>query len=79
MNIIYDRAIIIQTNFAYRFTSFEIICITNILDDENWDKVEQSLIYDDDKKFDKITIHHHMSDGEVVEIVFWFDITECYW
>ena len=52
--------------------------ISTFLDDENWDKAEQSLIFDDDKKFDKITIQHFTSDGEVVERLFWFDITECF-
>ncbi len=73
-----EQPVIITSEAKHNFIGVQNEYISTFLDDVQWDKVEQSLIFDDDKKFDKITIHHYMSDGEVVERVFWFDITECF-
>jgi hypothetical protein len=49
------------------------------VDEGYWKKVEQSLIFDEDRKYDKITIRHFLNDdGGVVERVIWFEITECF-
>ena len=74
-----EQPVIITSEAKHNFIGVQNEYINTFLDNENWDKVEQSLIFDDDKKFDKITIHQYRSDGDVVERVFWFDITECYW
>jgi hypothetical protein len=52
--------------------------ISAMLDEGYWKKVEQSLINIDGMKYDKITIHNFLDDGDVIERVFWFDITECF-
>ena len=49
-----------------------------MLDEGYWKKVSQSLIFDDDRKYDKITIQNFLDDGTVVERVFWFDVTYCF-
>jgi hypothetical protein len=50
--------------------------ISAMLDEGYWKKVEQSLIIEDGKKYDKILVKNYMDDA--VERVFWFDITECF-
>jgi hypothetical protein len=49
-----------------------------ILNEEPWKKVEQSLIFDEDKKYDVITVIELLDDGLTKKHVFWFDITECF-
>ena len=73
-----ELPVIITSEGKHNFIRVQNEYISIILDDENWDKAEQSLIYDDDKKYDKITIHQYFNDGDVIERVFWFDITECF-
>ncbi len=72
------QPVIMTLEAKHNFIGIQNEYISIILDSENWDKAEQSLIYEDDKKFDKITIHQYFNDGDVIERVFWFDITECY-
>jgi hypothetical protein len=75
-----DQAAVIDSKAKYRLISVENEFISAMLDDGYWKKVEQSLIQsDDDRKYDKITIHNFLDDGGVVERVFWFDITECFY
>lgn len=73
-----EQPVIITSEAKHNFIRVQNEYISIILDSENWDKAEQSLQYENDKKYYKITIHHHMSDGDIVERVFWFDITECF-
>ena len=49
-----------------------------ILNEEPWKKVEQSLIFDEDKKYDVITVIELLDDGSTKKHVFWFNITECF-
>ena len=72
-----DQAVILDSKAKYRLIQVENEFISAMLIGY-WKKVEQSLIQSDDKKFDKITIHNFLDDGVEVEIVFWFDITECF-
>lgn len=74
-----EQPVIITSEAKHNFIRVQNQYISIILNSENWDKTEQSLIIDNDKKFDKITIHQFLNDGDVIERVFWFDITECYW
>ncbi len=74
-----DEAVVIDSKAKYRLIQVENEFISAMLDDGYWKKVEHSLIQSyDGKKYDKITIHHFLDDGGVVERVFWFDITECF-
>ena len=73
-----EQPVIITSEVKSNFIRVQNQYISIILDSENWDKAEQSLIYEDDKKYDKITIHQFFNDGDVIESVFWFDITECF-
>lgn len=73
-----EQSVIMTCEAKHNFIRVQNEYISIILDSENWDKAEQSLIYDDDKKYDKITIHQFFNDGDVIERVFWFDITECF-
>jgi hypothetical protein len=49
-----------------------------ILKEEPWKKVEQALVFDEDKKYDVITVIELLDDGSTKKHVFWFDITECF-
>lgn len=49
-----------------------------ILKEETWKKVEQSLEFDEDKKYDVIKVIELLDDGSTKKHVFWFDITECF-
>ena len=73
-----EQPVIITSEAKSNFIRVQNQYISIILDSENWDKTEQLLIYEGDKKFDKITINQYFNDGDVIERVFWFDITECY-
>ena len=70
--------VIITSEAKHNFINVQNQYISIILNSENWDKTEQLLIYEGDKKFDKITINQYFNDGDVIERVFWFDITECF-
>ena len=73
-----EQSVILGSEAKYVLITIENEFISAMLDDGYWKKVEQSLIQSDGKKYDKIIIHHFMSDGAEVERVFWFDITECF-
>ena len=73
-----SKLVIITSEPKSNFIRVQNEYISIILNSENWDKAEQLLIYEDDKKYDKITIHQFFNDGDVIERVFWFDITECF-
>ena len=74
-----DQAVILGSEAKYRLMQVENEFISAMQDEGYWKKVGQSLlINDDDKKYDKITIHNFLDDGAMVERVFWFDITECF-
>ncbi len=70
-----DQAVVITSKAKYRLIKVENEFISAMLDEGRWKKVGQSLIQSDDKKYDKITIHHFLDDGGVFERVFWFDVT----
>jgi hypothetical protein len=72
-----DQAVVIDSKAKYRLIQVQNEFISAMLEGY-WKKVEQSLINIDDKKYDKITIHHFLDDGDVIERVFWFDISECF-
>ena len=74
-----DQAVILGSEAKYRLIQVENEFISAMLDEDYWKKVGQSLIFDDDRKYDKTTIHNFLDDGTVVERVFWFDITECFY
>ena len=48
------------------------------LQEKPWRKIEQSLIFDDDKKYDCIKVAVLLEDGSTKRHVFWFDITDCF-
>ncbi len=74
-----EQAVAISSKYIHRFIEVQTDFISLWLDEGRWRKVGQSLIVDDDgRKFDKITIHHFFDDEEVVEKIFWFDITNCF-
>ena len=73
-----EQPVIITSEAKHNFIRVQKQYISIILNSENWDKMEQSLIYEGDKKIDKITIHQYFNDGVVIERVFWFDITACF-
>ncbi len=72
------QAVVIASKAKYRLIQVENEFISAMLDEGYWKKAEQSLIFDDERKYDKIIIHHFLDDGGVAERVFWFDITECF-
>lgn len=56
----------------------ETSIIHYLMDDMHWTKTEQSLIFANDKKYDKIGVVGLMDDGSTHSNEFWFDITECF-
>ena len=53
--------------------------IKHLFDDEPWTKIGQSLVYVNDKAFDKIeVVKLLLEDGSTKRYEFWFDISECY-
>jgi hypothetical protein len=74
-----DQAVILGSEAKYVLIELENEIISAMLDEGYWKKVEQSLLINNDgKKYDKIIIKNYLDDGDVVERVFWFDITECF-
>jgi hypothetical protein len=65
-----------KDNMVVAFIENEII--NTILKDEPWKKVEQSLLIDNDQKYDMITVIELLDNGSTKKHVFWFDITECF-
>jgi hypothetical protein len=49
-----------------------------ILKEEPWKKSEQALVFDEDKKYDVISVIELLDDGSTKKHIFWFDITECF-
>ena len=49
-----------------------------ILNEDPWKKIEQSLIFDEESKYDVITVIKLLDDGSTKRHVFWFDIKECF-
>ena len=72
-----EQAIVLGSEAKYLLTTIqdEIICA---MDEGCWRKLGQSLIVDNGRTYDKITIHHFLDDEEEVEKIFWFDVTECF-
>ena len=56
----------------------ETSIIHHLMDDMHWTKTEQSLIFANDKKYDKIGVIGLMDDCSTRNYEFWFDITECF-
>jgi hypothetical protein len=53
--------------------------IQYLFDDEPWTKIGQSLVYVNEKAYDKIdVVKLLLEDGETKRNEFWFDISECY-
>lgn len=73
-----NQAVFIASEAKYRLIHVENEFIRAMLDEGYWKKVEQSLIIEDEKKYDKITIHHFVDNGDKEQRVFWFDVTECF-
>jgi hypothetical protein len=73
-----DQAVVIDSKAKHRLIKVENEFISAMLDEGYWKKVSQSLIFDDDRKYDKIIIRHFLDDDDVAERKFWFDISECF-
>ena len=71
-----EQAVIISSK--YKFIEVQNDFISLWLANGRWRKVGQSLIVGDEKKYDRITIHHFLDDEQVVEKIFWFEITNCF-
>jgi len=74
-----NQAVVISSEAKYVLIPIQNELISAMLDNGSWRKVGQSLIVvDDGKKFDKVTIHQYLDDGEGVERVVWFNMTNCF-
>ena len=73
-----ENAIRISCDDSHLIVLIENEIIDTILQEEPWRKIEQSLIFDDNKKYDMITVIELLQDGSTKSHVFWFDITECF-
>ena len=73
-----DNPVIIGSLAKLMIIDIENDYISCWLDDGMWKKTQQSLVFDGDRKLDKIEIWHISENHEESEHVFWFDITECF-
>jgi len=73
-----ENSIKLNRKYKDSFIMIENLVIDLILIYQTWRKIEQSLIFDDDKKYDMITVIELLEDGSTKSHVFWFDITECF-
>jgi len=48
------------------------------IENGKWRKINQSLIEEDKKILEKITIHHIDDDDYESFFAFWFDVSECF-
>jgi hypothetical protein len=71
-------AIRIICDDSYLIVLIENEIIDLILKEEPWKKIEQSLIFDEDNKYDMIKVIELLDDGSTKKHVFWFDLTECF-
>ena len=74
-----ENAIVISAIHINHLIPIQKQIIQYLFDDEPWTKVGQSLVYVNDKAFDKIeVVRLLLEDGETKRYEFWFDISECY-
>lgn len=73
-----DQAVKVGLEGKHIFIQVENEYISAMLDEGYWKKVEQSLIIEDGKKYDKITILNFLENGDEIEREYWFDISECF-
>jgi hypothetical protein len=73
-----EQAVKIISKYKDRLIEVENDFITFWLNDNRWLKIEQALIFDDEKKFDKITIHYFSDNSDESMKIFYFDITDCF-
>lgn len=73
-----DQAVVITSEAKYVLIQVENEFISAMLEEGYWKKVEQSLIIEDGKKYDKITILNFLENGNEIEREYWFDITKCF-
>jgi hypothetical protein len=73
-----EKAIRISCNDSLLIVLIENEIIDIILKEEPWMKIEQSLVFNGEKKYDVITVIELLDDGSTEKHVFWFDITECF-
>ncbi len=71
-------AIRISCPYSMLIVLIENEIIDLILKEEPWKKVEQSLVFDGENKYDVITVIELLDDGLTKKHVFWFDISECF-
>jgi hypothetical protein len=73
-----DQTVVISSKAKYRLIQVDNEFISAMLYEGYWKKVEQSLIIENGKKYDKITILNFLENGVEVEREFWFDVTYCF-
>ena len=73
-----DQAVVITSDAKNVLIKVENEFISAMLDEGYWKKVEQSLIIEEGKKYDKITILNFLENGDENEREYWFDITKCF-
>ena len=65
-----DQSVVIASKGNYRLIQVENEFISAMLEESYWKKLNQSLIYLDVVKYDKITIKNYLENGDVVEKTF---------
>lgn len=73
-----ENAIRIRCDDTHIITLIQNEIIDAILQEEPWRKTEQSLILDNDRKYEMITVIELLEDGSTKKHEFWFDITQCF-
>jgi CRISPR/Cas system-associated endoribonuclease Cas2 len=72
-----ETAVILTLKSSYFLIQVQNDFISCILNNGKWRKISQSLIKDDKKTFDKITIFHIDNNEHESILSFWFDVCEC--
>ncbi len=73
-----ENAIRISCIDSHLIVLIENEIIDLILNEEPWKKLEQALLFDEDKKYDVIKVIELLNGDLTKKHEFWFDITDCF-
>jgi hypothetical protein len=72
-----ETAVILTLKSSYYLIQVQNDFISYWIESGKWRKINQSLIEEDKKILEKITIHHIDDDDFESFFTFWFDVSEC--
>ncbi len=72
-----DTPVILNLKSSYYLIQVQNDFISYWIENGKWRKINQSLIEEDKKILEKITIHHIDEDDYESILTFWFDVSNC--